>query len=326
MCSLLDHHPELEATEPEVAAVRVFPGHTEFQVLRYAASALRDLDDERTAPLRAECLSRRIALLDRIPADFGTDVTLHHRGQVIKVGNLGGQGPAVQESASARGELATRSIDSLMVGINGQIAGLVDFRPSSRLRAATALQELRNRSRQPLAIGLVSNRHDSQIRHHAAALGVDFQYGGLSTGDLAQLIRGCQRRGLKVAYVGECLKRARAAREADVAISLDHDGLEELERNPASILLLQPDLSRLGVLSEVSRVHRNRILSAEGGAFLPNLFCVAGAFFLGFSSLTTVLITNLGTGSTYARTASRIRRLKRRLARSSGRRGTFIAG
>ena len=111
-----------------------------------------------------------------------------------------------------------------------------------------------------------------------------------------------------------------------MAISLDHDGLEELERNPASILLLQPDLSRLGVLSEVSRVHRNRILSAEGGAFFPNLFCVAGAFFLGFSSLATVLITNLGTGSTYARTASRIRRLKRRLARSSGRRGTFIAG
>ena len=66
----LDHHPALEATEPEVASVRVFPGHTEFQVLRYAASALRDLDDERAGALRAACRSRRIALLDRIPTEL----------------------------------------------------------------------------------------------------------------------------------------------------------------------------------------------------------------------------------------------------------------
>ena len=38
-----------------------------------------------------------------------------------------------------------------------------------------------------------------------------------------------------------------------------------------------------------------RILVGQGSAYLPNVFCVAGAFFLGFSSLTTVLITNLGT-------------------------------
>ena len=232
----------------------------------------------------------------------------------------------MKDSGAARGELATRSIDSLMVGINGQIAGLIDFRASSRLRAATALQELRNRSRQPLAIGLVSDRHHPQIHHHAAALGVDFEYGGLSTADLTQLIRGCQRRGLKVAYAGECLKRSRPPARPMWPSRWTTTDWKSLERNPASILLLQPDLSRLAVLREVSRVHRKQVLSAEGGAFLPNFFCVAGALFLGFSSLTTVMITNLGTGSTYARTASRIRRLKQRLARSSGRRGATIIG
>ena len=128
--------------------MRVFPGHTEFQVLRYAASALRDLDDERAAsPCERECRSRRIALLDRIPTEFGTDVTLHHQGQVIKVGNLGGAGAGGAGSLPplAR-EPAARPIDSLMVGINGQIAGLVDFRSSTRPRAATALQELRDRA------------------------------------------------------------------------------------------------------------------------------------------------------------------------------------
>ena len=117
----LDHHPALESLEPEVASVRVFPGHTEFQMLRYAASALRDLDDERAGALRAACRSRRITLLDRIPTSYGTDVTLIHREQVIKVGNLGGQGPEANPAAGARGGPQTRLIDSLMVGSTARL-------------------------------------------------------------------------------------------------------------------------------------------------------------------------------------------------------------
>jgi cation transport ATPase len=316
---LLDQHPGLEATDPEVAGVRVFPGHTEFQVLQYAATAMRDLDDERTLALRAECRSRRIALLDRVPIDYGTDVMLIHHGQVIKVGNLGGQGPVPDHGPGAYGQPPARSIDSLMVGINGQIAGLVGFRPSARPRAATAIQELRIRARHPLAIGLVSESADSLLHDSARALGVDFHQGSLSTSNLVQLIRGCHRRGLKIAFAGDCLLRGRAAREADVAVSLDADGLEKLDRNPASIILLQPDLRSLCVLSEVTRVHRRRVLTAQGSALLPNLFCMAGAFFLGFSSLVTVIITNLGTYSTYARTTAGIRGLERQFARTCGR-------
>ena len=57
---LLDHHRALETPEAEVASVRVFPEHTEYQVLRFAASAFKDLEDERTLALRAACRARRI--------------------------------------------------------------------------------------------------------------------------------------------------------------------------------------------------------------------------------------------------------------------------
>jgi Cu2+-exporting ATPase len=320
---LLDDHPALDLTDPEVASVRVFPGHTEFQVLQYAATALCDLNDERATALRAECLSRRIALLDELPTNYGTDVMLIHRGQLIKVGNLGGHGPLAEQMG---GRPQPQTLDSLMVGVNGQIAGLVDFQRSSRPRAAPAIEELRIRARRPLAVGLVSKASDSRLREAARALGVDFHHGGLGPGDLAQLIRGCQRRGLKVAYVGHCLHKLRAAREADLAISLDPDGLENLDQNPASILLLQPDLFRLGVLLEVARIHRRKILTAQGSSILPNFFCVAGALFLGFSSLLSVFITNLGTYSTYARTSAGIRGLERQLARTRRRRSSGAAG
>ena len=132
-----------------------------------------------------------------------------------------------------------------------------------------------------------------------------------------QLIRGCRKRGLKVAYAGECLARPRVAREADVSISLDADALGGLDRNPASIVLLQPDLSKLAVLREATRIYNRRVKVAQGSALIPNFFCVAGAFFLGFTSLATVIVTNLGTYSTYARTTASIRGLERQLAKSS---------
>ena len=101
-----------------------------------------------------------------------------------------------------------------------------------------------------------------------------------------------------------------------MAISLDARGLDHLDRNPASILLLDPDLTKLGLLCDVRRLHRRRILTAQGSSILPNLLCVGGAFFLGFSSLLTVMITNIGTYSTYVRTATGIRGAERQLART----------
>ena len=272
----LDHYAALETLEPEVASVRVFPGHTEFQILRYAASALRELEDERAGALHAACQARRIALLDRIPTRYDTDVTLLYKNQVIKVGNLGGQGPESSSFARVDGGLENRVIDSLMVGINGQIAGLIDFRPSSRLVATAALHQLREKSKSPLAIGLVSETAEPRIRQLATRLGVDFHHGGVSADDLARLIRNCRVRGLKVAYVGECLVRDRAAREADVAISIDEDGVENLDRNPAPIVLLQPDIARLGVLYEITRIHRRRFWSLRVRRGFPISFVLPG--------------------------------------------------
>lgn len=316
---LLEHHPWLEVMEPEVASVRVFPGHTEYQILRYAASALCDLDDQRVVALRAACRSRRITLLDRIPTEYGTDVTMIYKSQVIKVGNLGGQAPSAKKGSSGHGRVLAPGIDSLMVGINGQIAGLIDFRAGVRRLATSAIRELRTRARHPLAIGLVSESNGPQIGQLAASLGVDFHEGNISPANLVQLIRGCRKRGLKVAFAGNCLTKTRAAREADVAISLDEGGLENLDRNPAAILLLKPDLARLGTLYEAAQIHRQRILAAQGSAWIPNLLCVGGAFFFGFTSLATVAITNLGTYSTYARTSASIRSLERQFARARGR-------
>ena len=86
---ILDHHAALERTELAVDAVEVFPGYGEEDLLRYAAAAFHDLDDQRAAALRAACIARGITPLDLQPTEFATDLTLLHGNDRIKVGDLG---------------------------------------------------------------------------------------------------------------------------------------------------------------------------------------------------------------------------------------------
>ena len=123
-------------------------------------------------------------------------------------------------------------------------------------------------------------------------------------------------RGFKVAYVGDCRIDPRIAAVAHVAISLVEDEINDRNHDPAPIWLLQPRLSKLGELWEIAHVHRRRVTVAHGYALIPNLFCVAGAFAWGFTSLASVVVTNLGTYSVYSRTAASIRSLDRQISRS----------
>ena len=306
--------------------MRVFPGHTEFQVLRYAASALRDLDDERAGALRAACRSRRITLLDRIPTEYGTDVTLIHR----EPGDQGWQSRGPGAGGQPGRGCPRRASDPAHRFPDGR-SQRPDRRPdrfSSLVpcwRPRPPFRNCENKRNVPWLSGWSRESDEPRLRHLAAALGVDFHHGGLSTDDLVQLIRGCRSAGSRSPTpVSACSAPGPPARPTWPSRSTPTVSKTWIA-TPLAILLLQPDLARLGVLDEVTRVHDRRILVAQGSALIPNLFCVAGAFFLGFSSLTTVAITNLGTYSTYARTSAAIRGLEQQLARVSKRRVSRIA-
>jgi cation transport ATPase len=313
---ILDHHAALERALLAVDAIEVFPDYAENDLLRYAATALHELDDPRVGALLDACTACGVELLDLQPAEFATDLTLLHGSDRIKIGDLGprarGHISANQQSGHERNESAAPS--SLMVGINGRVAGLIHFRRSERLEAAAAL--LRLRSRNNLNIGLVSDQPEPRAAALRVSLGVDFHVGALSAHDRIRLLRDCRHRGIKVAYVGDCRIDPRTAALAHVAISFGSRDVSDLAYDPAPICLLQPRISKLNALWEIALVHRRRVTVAHGYSLIPNLACVAGAFAWGFTSLASVLVTNLGTYSVYSRTAASIRSLERQFARS----------
>jgi cation transport ATPase len=314
---VLDHNPTLEYAALELEGVEVFPGETEEQILRYAWAAYRDLHDERAIALRDACNSRDISIRGLQPREFDTDITLFDGASRVKVGALGSRSRDFSKPRPTpdRKNGQPTVPDSLMVGINGRVAGLIHFRRSNRLQAASSLHRLC--AKRKLQFGIVSDASDSKVNKLATMLGADFHLAGHSVDDRLELLRACRYRGFKVAYIGTEAIDPRIIAESHVAISLLENGFNGLEGDQAPIAILRPQITRLTELWDIAHIHQQRLKVAHRYALVPNLLCIAGAFVWGFTSLTSVIVTNLATYGIYRRTASSIRNLERQIARAS---------
>jgi cation transport ATPase len=279
---VLEDNPALSRVELDIAAV-----HTRLpdaELLRYVASAFRHLDDDRARALQAACRDRKIHLLDLPPAGFGPGVTVVHGRRRVSVYEsppvAGGTGP-------------------LAVEIDGSVAGVIEFARSNRPESARALGRIRAES--SVACALVSRRAQADAAGLASLLGVDQAMGSLSPDDTARFLGACRERGLRTALVSHGHRQKAAAALAHVAVSFVGD----VDEYPdwASALLLQPRLDLFADLWEIAHRHEGRVLDAQKLVLLPNVFCVAGAFLFGFSSLAAVMISNLGTFSLFSRSA-----------------------
>jgi Cu2+-exporting ATPase len=280
---LLDHHPNLERAGLEVESIRG-DGTSPEILLRLGATAFRDLADDRATALRAACASCGLPLLEVEPSYHGPGITLDHQAGCFSVRD----GHDLDATS-----LRARPLE---VMADGRVLGRITFRPSARPRAAEAIGALRRHGCR--TIGLLSDQPDSTAGPLARSLGLDFHRASLSSHAKAEFLRACRARGLKVVYVGDARAEPCAAREAQVAISWS-DGLDS-DPNPAQVLILQADLDWIGPLRERSRAHLDRVRAVHGSILIPNLACIAGAFFLGFTSLSAVILTNLGTWAIYA--------------------------
>ena len=315
---VIEHHAGLEHTELELDTVEVFPGYFEDDLLRYAATAFHDLDDERALALHTACRTRSIALLDLQPTEFTTDLTLLQGNDRIKVGDLGTRARSYARSKSPEQvspcHTKPDAPDSLMVGINGQVAGLIHFRRSDRLLAISALRRLC--SKHHLWVGIISEHSHTSLASLTTLLGMDFQIGDLSLNDRVRFLQNCRNRGFKVAYVGDCRINSHIMAEAHVAISLVGCETNNLDQDPAPVCVLQPRITKLPELWGIASIHGRRLRVAHRYALIPNLTCIAGAFVWGFTSLASVVLTNLGTYCVYSRTTASIRSLEHQIAKS----------
>ena len=274
---IFEDHPDLRRTGLEVVQVEGRGGAHEDDLVRYAATAYQDLADDRSRALLAECEARHVVpfVLDRPPRYLGPgiDIFLDQESGPIHVRELPG------------------APETLLVSAAERTIGTMTFARSARPEAARVFERLREGG--TVAVGLVSDRPEAEVGALASALGADFYQASLSAIHRTQSLRSDRARGLKVAYIGDCRNQPEVARAAYLAIS--RSDVLDLERDPAPILLLGPDLGAIAGLRALARSHVSRAQTIVGSILIPNLFCIAGAFLLGFTTLSAVVLTNLGT-------------------------------
>ncbi|MFM7741289.1 MAG: hypothetical protein ACKO9H_17970 [Planctomycetota bacterium] len=121
--------------------------------------------------------------------------------------------------------------------------------------------------------------------------------------DRMRLIQLLRDRGLKVAWVGDAVRFPNTARFADLAISTNAE--PDFDKNPTAILSLEqgviPWARALDLLTENDREARH----VRNLALVPNMMAVAGAFTMGFTSLASVLLTNIGIFTVFNRTRAK---------------------
>jgi cation transport ATPase len=195
----------------------------------------------------------------------------------------------------------------LIVEVDGVETAGIRFLRNGRLEAATALRRLQ---RGGLRVFLASERAADAVALLARQLGVDGHRGGMSLDGKIRVLRDLRGQQAAVAFVGDCMAEAPAAREAHLSIAFGGaDAPVEVGagREPADIVLLEPSIVPLPALIALARDSSRRMERARYAVMAPNLFCVAGAFAFGLTGMAAVIISNFGTSMVYNRARRSLR-------------------
>jgi cation transport ATPase len=284
-------YPELR--RPELRLVNIESQTPEIdRLIRLGGSLGRYIADERGAALQAACRARDLTLLNLGPVDLSRGISARYGRRHIRLRDA-------DDAFDDPGEGGPLALE-----VDGQRAGTFHFRPTTELAAARAIRTLRT-GRQ-LRVALLSRQRPVEAAALARALGADEWRTEPTEAALAGYLQQCHHEGRRAAVVGEGRILDGVLASSTVTIALVGDG--DLEASGASILLLQNSLERLMDLWGIAQARSTRSREARHLTLVPNVFCIAGAFFLGFTSLTAVLISNLATLGNAVKASEDLRR------------------
>jgi cation transport ATPase len=118
-------------------------------------------------------------------------------------------------------------------------------------------------------------------------------------GTLVDSVGRLQAEGRRVAVVGPpgLIARCRGVAAVTVATGFDADS----QGQEADIYSLAGDIACLADLLLAAALRRRRLALSRKMSILPNMACIVGAFFFGFTSLVSAIVSNAGTMAIYRR-------------------------
>ncbi len=327
---IFDDTPALERRRIAVDQILADKGVDPNTVLSYSTSAFPAYQNNRARALMEQCLEHGAPLLEITQRARHAGVIAYRdaEGRQIEVASHayveahktkippalakafakapGAWAPDVAKKKVPHHEPQLRP---LWVLREGKVLGAVTFQRSGELEGVEVIATLKARNPRAHFVH-VSSRPQKEAEAIASALGISIVYGGLNT---AQKVEGLKTLGKRTMWIGDgSAPESLPCMEAST-ISISVAGAATVPLDAANIILLQPSIIGLVPLRRVGRRHRSLLKDGYRWVFAANLFCVAGAFFGGFTTLTVAITSNFATGYVYNAHRRRLNELIHRM-------------
>jgi heavy metal translocating P-type ATPase len=292
---LFDKTGTLTQERPEVCKILNFGKFTEEQVLTYAAAAEERLEHPIAAAIvdKFRELNQPLPATDHSSYKVGYGISVHVGKTHVRVGSsrfmMLEKIAVPEEIRQIEAEAHAEGHSMVFVAINKTVAGAIELAPQLRPGVREVIAGLRERGVTQIVI--ISGDHDKPTRKLAEELGVNRYFAEVLPEDKARYVELLQSEGRKVCFVGDGINDSIALKRANVSVSLR--GATSVATDTAQIVFMECDLWKLCEFMDIShQLERNVKLSWQI-ILAPNLFCIAGAFFMGFGVMASVLANNV---------------------------------
>ena len=292
---LFDKTGTLTHERPVVHRIHQFGELDREQVLTFAAAAERRLEHPIAAAIveKFRELGRPFPSTDDssykigygISVRVGQDHVLVGSSRFMKIENAAAPEDVRRIESAAHDE--GHSI--VFLAVNREIAGAIELAPKLRSGVREVIAGLRERGVKQVVI--ISGDHDRPTRNLANALGVDRYFAEVLPEDKARYVELLQKEGRKVCFVGDGINDAIALKRANVSVSLR--GATSVATDTAQLVFMEDNLWKLCEFMDISRHLDENVKLSWKIILVPNLLCIAGAFFLGFGVMASVFANNV---------------------------------
>jgi cation-transporting P-type ATPase C len=318
---VFDDVPALDRRRSQVSEIIAARGISSTEVLSYATSAFPSFQNERARALMEECIRDRAPLREisqrtRCAGAVRYRDEQNRQIEICTAAYIGEQGLKVprtiaeavavsssawdwqKKSPRAKGKAAPHAeppLRPLWVIRDRQVLGVVTFQRKGELEAVEVIATLKARNANARFVH-ISSRPQAEAEARAEKIGISTVHGGLNAEDKANVLASLGRRTM---WIGDGTSPDAFLCVQASMVSISAAGSATLPDDLASVVLLQSSLRGLVPLRRIGRRHRAQLKKTYRAVFAANLFCVAGAFLGGFTTLTVALISNSATGYVY---------------------------
>jgi Cu2+-exporting ATPase len=280
---------------PHVVDVVATNGHAAAEVIAFAASAEGNQKHPIADAIRSRAREIGVPVAEPEAGSetyrIGLGLVARVAGRAVHVGNprsLREAGIDTSLGEGPRDDLARRGVSSVLVAVDGRLAGVIGYADAARPESRSVVERLKAGGRRRVV--LLSGDARAPVESVARDLGIDEAVGELLPEHKSAVVRDLKAKGRKVAMVGDGINDAPALAVADVGVSL-HGGTD-VALETADVVLLEGGLERLPVVFGVADEAMARVKRVLGIVLAPNAVAIAAGAFGLINPITAAVINN----------------------------------